>query len=191
MEHPQGSQSADQLEFARIEVAELVVAFDQFGQLGGLARPFAGEHHPEILHRRCHPGIVEIDEMRRPVPPEDVAGVTVAMGPDIADRTCPGQNGFDGCQQLVGQGCVALPVFGRDEALPDQVAAGVTETLDIQYRTMAKRPYRAYGMNPAEHPAEDQQVVEVVELRRVPSLARVEGKAEDPVVKQALSGGVY
>src|SRR6185369_6764808 len=71
VEHPQGTQSADKLELAGIEIAELSVAFDQFGQLGGLARPFSGEHHPEILHRRSHPGIVEIYEMRRPVPPED------------------------------------------------------------------------------------------------------------------------
>ena len=67
----------------------------------------------------------------------------------------------------------------------------MAETPAVEGRPVQKRPHRADAVNAAEHPTEDQQVVEVVEFRGVAPLARVEGKAEPVMVKEALPGGVY
>ena len=114
--------------------------------------------------------------------------MTVAMGTDLTDGAGVGQDGVDGGQQLVGENGVALQVLCRDELLPDQRDAVITEALAVQHGAVDKRPHRTDGMDPAEHPAEDEQVVKIVKLGSVPPLAGIEGKTEHAVTEETLPG---
>ena len=75
------TQRGHQGQFADVEVAHLLVAVEQ----GGHRLVVVGEH-PQILHRRAHARVVEIDEMRAGVGPQHIAGMAVAVQAQLAYR---------------------------------------------------------------------------------------------------------
>ena len=75
----QGAQGLDQWQLARVEVVELVVAVDQLCQLAEAFFTAAGEHHPQVLDRRAHPAVVEVDHVIHLVAMHQVARVQVAV----------------------------------------------------------------------------------------------------------------
>jgi hypothetical protein len=58
------AQRLDQPSFAVVEVAELLVAFEQRGQLLRHGPGVARHQHPQVLHRRAHAGVVQVDDVR-------------------------------------------------------------------------------------------------------------------------------
>jgi len=75
-------------------------------------------------------------------------------------------------------------------SVTDQGYAVIAETPAVQGRAVAELLYCTDAVDPAEHAAEDQQVVQIVELGRVPPLTRVKGKPEFVMMKQAFAGRV-
>ena len=79
---------------------EVLVAGQEVGQLAGHGGAIAGQQHPEVLHRRAHAAVVEVDEVGAGIGPEQVAAVTVAVQPDQdgfrpARRGAPDQRVLD------------------------------------------------------------------------------------------------
>lgn len=66
----------------------------------------------------------------------------------------------------------------------------MAEALAVQGGAVLKRANGADAMDPAQQPAQDQQVVQVVELRGVSTLARIQGEAKAVVVKETLAASV-
>jgi hypothetical protein len=64
MNHAQRAQALDQHQLARIESRELRVALEQCASCSLISRREPGQQHPQILDRRAHQAIVEIDEVR-------------------------------------------------------------------------------------------------------------------------------
>lgn len=186
MQDAQGAHGFDKPQLTETEIPEFRVTFQNFRELGRLAVAFTGQHHPEILHGRGHPGIIQINQVRGVMPPQDVAGMTVAVGADAA-RGDFGHHGIDPLQQVAGQGVVIRLVFARHEGFADQGDAVMTEALAIENRTVAEGPGRTDAVQATEQAAHDQQVVEVVKLRSVSALARVQGELEITVREQAVS----
>src|SRR5512139_779521 len=86
VDQPQGSERFDQVKFAWIKFHEVLVACQDFPKLHLLLVALAGQQHPEVLHRRPHAAVVEVDEVRSAVCPQHVAGVAVAVQADGAPR---------------------------------------------------------------------------------------------------------
>ena len=63
----------------------------------------------------------------------------------------------------------------------------MAETPAVQGGALLKGADRADAVDAPQHPPQDQQVLVVVELRRVPPWPRVEGKAEPLVMEEALA----
>ena len=64
MHQAQRAQGLDQLQFAIIEFAKGLVAGQDVSELPPHLFRIAREQHPQILYRRPHAGIIEIDEVR-------------------------------------------------------------------------------------------------------------------------------
>ena len=85
VDQAQGAQRLDEGQLAAVEGAELFVAVEQGAELVGALAPVAGQQHPQVLHRRAHAGVVQVDKMWAAAPPfvqwrpQDVAGVAVAV----------------------------------------------------------------------------------------------------------------
>src|SRR5690606_21757649 len=89
MDQAQRAQRLDERQLAPVEAAELLVAFQQRAELAGALAPVARQQHPQVLHGRAAARIVQVDEMRAAAGqvgrgPQDVAGVAVAVQPDLA-----------------------------------------------------------------------------------------------------------
>ena len=64
MDQTQGAQRFYQVKFAGVEFVKLLVSGEQVGELAFHGRALAREQHPQVLHRRPHARVVEIDEVR-------------------------------------------------------------------------------------------------------------------------------
>ena len=97
----QRAQGLDPAQLPRLEFEELLVAGDEFTQLQFLLVALAGQEHPQVLDRRRRQAVVEVDEVRRVVAPQDVAAMAVAVHADevaVADLVAARQ------QQLLDVG---------------------------------------------------------------------------------------
>src|SRR5688572_23678310 len=79
MKDAQGTQRLDQRELREVELTKQLVAFHDRGPGGLLAGSVPREKHPEILDARPGHAVVEIDEQRPVLAPENVARVAVAV----------------------------------------------------------------------------------------------------------------
>src|SRR5437763_12384896 len=69
MNEAQAAQRFNEPKLASIEVVEILVTFEQCGELH-LHRPtLARQQHPQVLNRGAHSRIVEVDKMRAIVGP--------------------------------------------------------------------------------------------------------------------------
>lgn len=125
---------------ARVEVVELVVAVDQFGNLRQAFVALAGEHHPQVLEGRAHAAVVEIDHVVDLVAAQQVAWMAVAVQ---ADRLVGhlGEQGVEAFQQVAGDRLV-----GRQQAPGDEIAfqqggqRGVAEVIHSERLAVLERP---------------------------------------------------
>ena len=74
-----GSEPTTEAEGAAVEVAHLLVAFHQGLPLRVSLLVGAGRDQPQILHRGAGEEVVEIEEERAALSPEEVAEVTIAV----------------------------------------------------------------------------------------------------------------
>ena len=79
VDEPQRTQCLDELQFVVIEFAKIFVAFDDASELTLHRVTLAREHHPQVLYGRPHAAIVEVDEMRTCVVPQNVTRVAIPV----------------------------------------------------------------------------------------------------------------
>src|SRR5688572_30069285 len=77
VQQPQRPQWLDERELLAPEGLELLVTVQHRLQLLGGGFAVARQQHPQVLHRRSHTRIVQVDEMGPVRRPEDVAGMAV------------------------------------------------------------------------------------------------------------------
>ena len=171
-----------------MEVHEFRVAGEDLVELRGHLRALAGQQHPQILHRRAHARVVEVDEVRAVVGPQDVTGVHIAMQANAREAAGAGEGGLHLGQHVAGQAEVGLAqIVGDHPGLAQVVHRGVAKAGHIQRRPVLEGPGRAEGMDAAEEAAHPQQLVRVFQIRPAAAAARVEGEAEALVPKQGLA----
>ena len=183
MEDAQGTQYLDELQFADIEIAELAVGLDDFRQLELLLFPVAGKQHPQILHRRGHAAVVEVDEVRSAVAPQQVAGVAVAMHAQVLHIPAGVEALFQNRQQVAGEAVVGKLQLGRDEMAADEIDAVDGMALQVDARTMAKGLLLADAVDARQQAADDGKIVLVVQLRRT---AAATGKQAETMVAEGV-----
>ena len=76
----------DQRELGEVELTKQLVAFHDRRPRRLLAGGIAGQEHPQILDARARHAVVEIDEQRAVLAPQDVAGVAVAVNAQARQR---------------------------------------------------------------------------------------------------------
>ncbi|MNR27549.1 hypothetical protein D3C85_1448260 [compost metagenome] len=91
MQQPQRAQRFHQPQFARLEFGEVLIAGNDVGQLVLHGRAVALEQHPDVLDRRRHSAVIEVNEMRARcamgaaarvvlADPQHIAAMAVAVG---------------------------------------------------------------------------------------------------------------
>ncbi len=85
MDQTQRAQRFDQVQLARIEFEEVFITGQNVAHLPHLVGALSGQHHPQILHRRTHAAVVEIDEVRPVVGPQHIAAMAIAVQADQID----------------------------------------------------------------------------------------------------------
>src|SRR5947207_3520007 len=83
MDQAERAQRLDEMKLASIELVKALVAGQNIGELTRHVGAISRKQHPEILDRRSHAAVVEIDEMRSGKRslrnPQYVAGMTIAV----------------------------------------------------------------------------------------------------------------
>ncbi len=187
MHQAQAAQRLNQSEFGRIEVVELVVAVNQLGQLGLSLVAFPRQHHPQILHRRPHAAVIQVDHIQAVVAPQQVADVQVAVQADLLGRV--GLQPFiDNLQQIFGNGKIGrLQAAGNHLCTAQEVHTVAPETLPIQRRAMLERMHGTDRVQAADQAAEHQQVVRVVQFGRMAAKATEQTETKAGMLEQRLA----
>src|ERR1700716_3685279 len=85
VDEAQRTQRLDKVQLATVEFHELLVAGEHIGHAARHRGAVAGKQHPKVLRRGPHARIVEIDEMRALIGPQDIADVAIAVQADRPD----------------------------------------------------------------------------------------------------------
>ncbi|MCY1428486.1 hypothetical protein D9M71_443710 [compost metagenome] len=187
MHQAQRAQAFDQRQFARVEVVEFLVAVHQFGQLRHPFVTLAGEHHPQVLHRRAHAAVVEVDDVESVVAAQQVARMAVAVQADrvVGDAL---EQVVEPLEQVARHRLVGRQQAGRDEVAFQQGRQRfVAEVVHREGFAVHERPVGAHHVQAAEQLAEAVELVEVARLRRAAAAAREQGEAEAGVFEQRLA----
>ncbi len=179
MQQAQGAQRLEQMQFAPLEFAEHFVAGQHLGHLlcHGLCR--AGEQHPQILDRRAHAGIVEIDEMRPVISPQHVACMTIAMQAQTTNVAGPGETLRHTLERLVGEAAPDGDQFGRDDLVRQQpVARGAAEGFRVEPFADMEGCAFPDPMDTRHQPPHPFQGARLAKFGRTAALARIDGETE-------------
>ena len=159
-----------------IEIEKFRVALQDVRELNGHIAALAREQHPQVLDRRTHAAIVEVDEMRTAVGPQNIAGVAVAVQADNAHLTRARIAVSNLFQYVFRQTAIGELQLGGDETLFEYVTIGfLAELFDAEGGAMVKRFYRPHGMDTADEAAQPQQIVRVVQVGPAPAAASETG----------------
>ena len=162
----QGAQGLDQMQFAMVELLKVLVTSQHVRQLAAHVDAVPREQHPEVLHRGSHAGIVEIDEVRTGVGPQQIAAVTVAVQPDHGEVARSREAGVHADQCHLDDGLIGREQVARDPAAGEQqIARAGAEGGDVQARAMREGTDRADGMDAADQPANPLQDPCIVQFR--------------------------
>src|SRR5207237_10047616 len=156
MIEPQQAQGLDQPQLTVVEILKLFVTADDRTQLPLHIAAIAGKKHPQILNRGTHSGIVEIDEMRTGIGPEDIAGVAIAVQAQGPHRAGPLETAPHAIQRERDYAFPRVGNVGRDEIVRKQpVARLLAESCYVERGPLYKRRNRADTMDTpdkATHP---------------------------------------
>jgi len=86
MQHAQRPQRLDEQHFAKVEVRELLVPLEKLLPLALLLIGRSREHHPQVLHTRAHGTVIQIDEQRAVLIPQQIAEMAVAVNANVVNR---------------------------------------------------------------------------------------------------------
>ena len=191
MQHAQGTQRFDQSQLTRIKIEKLPITIDDGHQLLLLRITSSAEPHPQILHRRTHAGVVQIDKMRptrTPIRPQNIPRVTIAMQPqrvDVASFITLLPAVFHPRQNIQRRAFVGHAQVGWHKIVLQHVAHWRgTKFFDADFRPVLEIrqcTYRMYARNKAPQPA---QRLIILELRRAATLTRIERQHEPAVLMQ-------
>src|SRR5690606_11987154 len=185
--HAQRAQRFDQREFSGVEQRELLVAFEEYTQLRLAVGTRSGEQHPDVLDGRPRQAIVEINEVRTRIGPENVAGMAVAVQAQGArgDRLEGGgrafQRAFAGVQEIVAQ------VIRQPAAIAQYVKTVASQGLHGQARTFRERSCSADGMDSSDEAAQPFELSDIAGLGCTPAAPRVQREAKAGVFEQAAA----
>ena len=188
MNQAQGAQGFDQVQLARVEFAEILVAGQHVGQLARPSRPLAGQQHPQILHGRAHaasskstkwgPSSVHSTLPAWQSPCRRImrllAGALVAAGHAV--------------QRLVDHAGPGGQQLGRNEIVFEQIGAGLAPKVS---RSSAGRSHEGPGgadrVDAADEAADPFQHGGIVQFGRAPAAAGEHGEAEAAELVQRVA----
>jgi hypothetical protein len=136
MDQAQRAQRLDQMQLARLEFAEILIAGEQVRERARRAFAIARQQQPEILYGRRHPAVVEVDEMRAGIGPQHVARMAVAVRAQHAHVARAVERGLDAFERERDRRLVRRPHIVGNEIVREQVVARlVAERADVERRT--------------------------------------------------------
>src|SRR5215212_9952392 len=185
MYEPQRAQRLDQIQLGRIEVVELAVSFHHRAELHLHRCAVTRKPHPDILHGRTHARIVEIDEMRSVVGPEDIAAVAVTVEPDRAYGACSLVSALNAPQHVFDDAGVSCAQLCRHITVLGNVAIRYSaEIRNVDAGTVFERAYCTDGMNPGDETPEPAQDFRIFELGCAAGPSRIQRKAKSAMLEQ-------
>src|SRR4029079_1076956 len=115
--------------------------------------------------------VVEIDEMRSLLRPQNVTRVTIAMQPDVGHRARARVTAIDAFERVVDDRLIRVSQIRRNEAvLQHEFGGRLAETFNVDARALRKRLQSAHRMDASHEPSDPAQGVRVVEFRRASAL---------------------
>src|SRR5210317_1548631 len=148
MNHAQGSQCLDKLQFPVVKLMELQIAIQYLAQLQLHVAALTREQHPQVLYCRAAPAVIQIDKVRAVIGPENVAGMAVTMQADYRYAASRFETVADLGNQVLCQGAIgSLDVCRQKITLEQETAGTATEAVDVQRRPVFKRACRTNGMD--------------------------------------------
>jgi cyclic-di-GMP-binding protein len=170
-----------QLQLARVEVVEFLVARKNVRELLRHRRAVSGKQHPQVLHGRPRAAVVEVHEMGPVVRPQNVTGMAIAVESDGSDLPCPF---VAAARRVQGERGGALPGFeqvrGNEPACEEPFAGLGAVAVDVQGRPCAIRPCSAHRVDAPHEAPYPFQGLRILQLRRAAAAAR-----KDRVAKPA------
>ena len=192
MHHAQGSERLDQLQFVNIEVPKLPVAFEQIAKLPRALCAFAGKQHPQILDCRSHARVVEIDEMRTVVAPQNVAGMAISVQPDRSHVSRALLTMHHRRERHPGNRVIGFTqIFRNEPAVEQKRARRVAEPLRIQRRPVLEGFDLADRVNPADEAAGPFEHVGILEFRRAATAPRKQRDAKIAAVMKRAAFNLH
>ncbi len=187
MHQAQGTQALDQWQLAGGEVMEFLITVDQFGQLTEAFMTLAGQHHPQILYRRAHAAVVEVDHMEGIIAVQQVARVAVAV--QANRRVAHAAEQFiQAREQIASDRLVGRQQAARHEAAVEQRGqGGVAKVVHSQAFAVCERTAGTDGVHASEQLAQAIQLVEIAWLRCPATATREQGEAKTAVLEQRLA----
>ena len=192
VDHSQRSQRLDQRELALIEIAELAVALQHRGHLAAHRIRAARQQHPQVLDRRAHHRVVEVNDVRplAIVAPQDVAGVAIAVQPQH-----PGRHRRHG---LVDRGqCLFAALAPRAELghrnlvqVQQPGQRRVAKGRGVQRSALLEHPLFADRVQPGDESAQPAQRLWLVQLWAMAGPARVSRQPESLAFDQRMGQGL-
>ena len=169
---------------------ELLVAFQQIGQFRAHLLLASGEQHPQILDRGTRHAIIEIDEMRPEIGPENVAAMAVAQDAPLRGAAPAERALLDGLEERVGEiGVLGRQIVRHPLALEQKIARPAPQILDAEARPFMELARAPHRVNAAEKAPDPFPLLGGAELGPAPPASRKDGIAKPAVQMQRLPVG--
>ncbi len=176
------AQGFNQGQFGDIEIAEFGIAFEQ-----AVERSRRRGEHPQVLHGRAHACVIQIDEMRAGIGPQDIAAVAIAVQADVADGRARLQALLEQAGEAFAGVGIARAQAGRQQFRAKHGAGrGPHECLDIDAAAFVERRARSHAVDACKQAAHPGEILGRFQFRRTPALARIQAEAEACMLEQGL-----
>jgi hypothetical protein len=186
--YAQTSQCLDQVQLSGVKMPKLFVSLKQGGQLRRLFLLVARQEHPQVLYRRCAPGVIEIDNVYFFARYQHIAGMKIRVNPKIAHVACSRYAGFDFVEYLRRYSFIRFFQFVGDNIVVEQVFAGCyAVAFDIYTWTGLKLARLADQMNAGNESPELALQIVVVELGCPATATLVHGESKACRFEQGFS----
>src|SRR5438552_629701 len=194
VDQAQRAQRFDEMKLASIEVVEALVAGQNIGELTRHVGAISRKQHPEILYRRSHAAVVEIDEMRSGKRslrnPQYVAGMTIAVQTQRTHVACSREATAHAVKRHGNHAAISFVEVRRDETVRKQpVARLFAEALDVERRPLAKARLRGYRVDAADEAPEPLACRAILELGGAAATVRIDREAKSRKRRESVPAG--
>src|SRR5437879_2650562 len=194
VDQAQRAQRFDEMKLASIEVVEALVAGQNIGELTRHVGASSRKQHPEILDRRSHAAVVEIDEMRSGKRslrnPQYVAGMTIAVQTQRTHVACSREATAHAVKRHGNDAAISFVEVRRDETVRKQpVARLFAEALDVERRPLAKARLRSYRVDAADEAPEPLACRAILELGGAAATVRIDREAKSRKRRESVPAG--